>query len=134
MTDHKKEFIVIDDNKLDCFIGQKIILNSGVCDKISIFLDASEALTHINNTAVGENTGNEGQIIIFVDIQMPLMNGFEFVEAFEKLPMDIQKNYAIYMLSSSINETDLNRVGNYNSIRQVISKPLSVKKLVSLIV
>lgn len=134
MTDHKKEFIVIDDNKLDCFIGQKIILNSGVCDKISIFLDASEALTHINNTAVGENTGNEGQIIILVDIQMPLMNGFEFVEAFEKLPMDIQKNYAIYMLSSSINETDLNRVGNYNSIRQVISKPLSVKKLVSLIV
>lgn len=132
MTDHKKDFIVIDDNKLDCFIGQKIILNSGLCGEISIFLDASEALAHIKNTAGNENTGNHGKIIIFVDIQMPLMNGFEFVEAFEKLAVEIQKNYVIYMLSSSINETDLNRVRSYGSVKQVISKPLSVKKLLSL--
>ncbi len=130
MTAHKKNFIVIDDNKLDCFIEQKIIANTGISDKISLFLEAREALAFIKNS-VSDKNGEK--IIILVDIQMPLMNGFEFVEAFENLPRDIQDDYLIFMLSSSINENDLNRVRNYKSVKQIISKPLSIKKLAALI-
>jgi CheY-like chemotaxis protein len=131
MTARNWNFIVIDDNKLDCFIEQKIILNTGISNKISLFLDASEALTFIKT---GSSVVAEGEtIIIIVDIQMPLMNGFEFVEAFEALPGEIQENYLIFMLSSSINENDLNRVRNYKSVKQIISKPLSIKKLASII-
>lgn len=130
MTTRKRNFIVIDDNKLDCFIEQKIILNTGISDKVSLFLDAREALAFIENDTTEKSPE---KIVIIVDIQMPLMNGFEFVEAFELLPSEIQDNYLIFMLSSSINENDLNRVSNYKSVRQIISKPLSVKKLVALI-
>jgi hypothetical protein len=62
---------------------------------------------------------------------MPLMNGFEFVEAFEVLPGEIQDGYIIFMLSSSINENDINRISNYKSVKQIINKPLSIVKLTS---
>ena len=129
MTAHKRNFIVIDDNKLDCFIEKKIILNTGVNNNVSLFLDAMEALNFIKNSASVENGE---KIIIIVDIQMPLMNGFEFVEAFENLPEEIQDKYLIFMLSSSVNENDLNRVRNYKSVKQIISKPLSTKKLAAI--
>lgn len=60
---------------------------------------------------------------------MPIMNGFDFVEAFEKLPEATRARYIIYMLSSSINENDINRVQNYPSIKQFLNKPLTSNML-----
>jgi CheY-like chemotaxis protein len=56
---------------------------------------------------------------------MPVMNGFEFVEAFEALPHDVINNYTVYVLSSSINESDLNRVRLHTSVKQFLNKPLT---------
>ena len=57
------------------------------------------------------------------------MNGFEFVEAFEKLPTNITKNYDIYVISSSINDNDLSRVPNYHTVKQFLNKPLTSNNL-----
>ena len=64
---------------------------------------------------------------------MPVMNGFEFVEAFEKLPAHVTGNYTIYIISSSINENDLNRVHNFVSVKQFLNKPLTSNNLAILI-
>src|SRR5688500_7233028 len=124
MTAYERHVIVIDDNKLDCFIAEKMILNTGMSKKISLFFDGSEALQFIRNDAQPPNCHN---VIIIVDIQIPLINGFEFVEAFETLPQEIQDKYAIYMLSSSNNENDLNRLRNYKSVKHLFNKPLTRK-------
>ena len=121
----KQQFIVIDDSKLDCFIAEKIIKNTGKCDSVKSFLQAKEALEHIS----ANTTNSRYPIIILVDIQMPVMNGFEFVEAFEKLPTNITKNYEIYVISSSINDNDLNRVPNYHTVKQFLNKPLTSNNL-----
>jgi hypothetical protein len=60
---------------------------------------------------------------------MPLMNGFEFVEAFERLPENITSYYTIYVITSSINDNDLHRVHNYTSVRQFLNKPLTSNSL-----
>ena len=129
MAQRKLHFIVIDDSKLDCFIAEKIIRNTGMCDTILSFTDAKEALEYIKTDAVAKTE----KTVLIVDIQMPLMNGFEFVEAFEKLPLEIQDKYIIYVLSSSINENDLNRVRGYRSVKHFLNKPLTSNTLSALI-
>lgn len=126
MAQNKKlNFMVIDDSKLDCFIAEKIIRNTGKCETIRSFLQAKDALEYISVTPTEEHT----HTILLVDIQMPIMNGFEFVEAFEKLPESITDNYTIYIISSSINETDLNKVHNYKTVKQFLNKPLTSNNL-----
>ncbi len=113
-------FIVVDDSKLDCFIAEKIIKNTGRSETVSAFQQATDALVFIK-TLPATSTPT----VVFVDIQMPVMNGFEFVEAFEALPENIRQGYSIYMLSSSINENDIAKVKGYSSVKQFLNKPLT---------
>lgn len=130
MVQNKKlNFIVIDDSKLDCFIAEKIIKNTGKCESIRSFLQAKDALEFIAATPPDDMS----HTIILVDIQMPIMNGFEFVEAFESMPGNIVANYTIYVISSSINENDLQKVHNYKSVRQFLNKPLTSNNLSALL-
>ncbi len=130
MTAEKRHFIVIDDNKLDCFIAEKIILNTQCNQSVRTFLDAQEALAFLVSTPCPPTPYKN---IIIVDIQMPLMNGFEFVEAFEQQPAEVRDNYVIFMLSSSINENDINRIHNYQSVLDLLNKPLSAAKLTAMV-
>jgi CheY-like chemotaxis protein len=125
----KLHFIVIDDSKLDCFIAEKIIKNTGKSESIKSFLQAKDALEYIRTTP----TDDQSHTIILVDIQMPVMNGFEFVEAFEQLPALTTTHYTIYVISSSINENDLNRVHNFASVKQFLNKPLTSNNLALLL-
>src|SRR5262245_32413967 len=131
MAPNKKlHFIVIDDSKLDCFIAEKIIKNTGINESIQSFLQAKDALEFITNAPNDE----QSHTIMLLDIQIPVMNGFEFVEAFETLPEDITRHYTIYIISSSINENDLKRVHTYKSVRQFLNKPLTSNNLAALLV
>lgn len=124
MTKDKLNFIVIDDSKLDCFIAEKIIQNTGRCHTVRTFQQAADAITHIGGLPAQDN-----ETLLFVDIQMPIMNGFEFVESFETLPAEKKEGISIYMLSSSINENDIAKVKGYSSIKQFINKPLTANSI-----
>lgn len=115
-------FIIIDDSQLDCFIAEKIIQNTGTFSSVKSYKEATEAYEVIKNSTADEM---DAITIIVLDIQMPVMNGFQFVEAFEQLPKVIQEKYTIFLFSSSINENDKNRLQNYPSIRKFYGKPIS---------
>jgi response regulator RpfG family c-di-GMP phosphodiesterase len=128
MSFERLNFIIIDDSKLDCFITEKLIQNTGVCADLKSFTEPLKGLEYIES-----NPASDLQTVLIVDIYMPLMNGFEFIEAFEKFPPEIKQNYLVYMLSSSINENDMNRVANYKSVQHFLNKPLRIDLLMSLI-
>ncbi|HEY0769145.1 MAG TPA: response regulator [Sphingobacteriaceae bacterium] len=123
-------FIVIDDSKLNCFIAEKLIRNNENSNSVQVFMEATEALEYIKNQP---DTESPPRTIIIVDIQMPVMNGFEFVESFEKLPEPIRLQYDIFMISSSVNESDHNRISNYPSVKKLLLKPLT-KEILSHII
>jgi CheY-like chemotaxis protein len=125
----KMHFIVIDDSKLDCFIAEKVIQNTGRSESVKSFLLATEALDYIKQaTALDKKT------VILVDIQMPVMNGFEFVEAFEQnIPQQQRDNYIVNLLSSSINESDMLRAKRFKSINKFLNKPITKNALESML-
>ena len=130
MVQNKKlNFIVIDDSKLDCFIAEKVIRNTGRSASIISFLEAKQALEYIGHLKVGADE----HIILLVDIQMPIMNGFQFVEEFQAFPDEITTGFTVFIYSSSINDNDLKRVTKYPAVRQFLNKPLNSNVLGALI-
>jgi CheY-like chemotaxis protein len=130
MSFSQASFIIVDDSRLDCFISEKIIRNSGHSESVRSFTEALKALEFIKNTPI---TAHNPKTVILLDIQMPVMNGFEFAEAFEELPDNHKASYVIFMVSSSTNESDRIRIGNYPSIRQLFKKPLNKEMLTELL-
>ena len=129
MTESKAHFIVIDDSRLDCFIAEKVIKNSGNYLSVVSYNDAREALEFIRNSS----TEPEAKTVLIVDVQMPLMNGFEFIEAFEKLPSDLRRNYHVNVLTSSTNPNDISRIRGYKSVENLLNKPLSPQSFATIL-
>lgn len=122
----KMHFIIIDDSKLDCFIAEKIIHNTGKSASIKSFMVAEEALDYIRSLPVSTSQ----KTVILVDIQMPIMNGFDFLDAFElNILPENRENYTVNLLSSSINESDKLRAKGYKTVNTFLSKPLTLNSL-----
>jgi CheY-like chemotaxis protein len=123
-------FIVIDDSELDCFIARKIIEHTDESLTVQTFQSAQQALSAISD---GSAANNSVITIVLLDLQMPLMNGFQFVEEFEKLPAGIQKKYKVVLLSSTRNTNDIFRILTYNTVSSLLEKPLTKEKLFTLL-
>ena len=129
----KHPFIIIDDSELDRYVTQKFLERSNYCLTVSTFHDVQQALDGIRDNPVAKHLA---PVIILLDLQMPLMSGYDFVEEFEKLPPEVQKNYRIAVLTilNSINNpTELHKLQTYKTVNQIIHKPLTKEKLTALL-
>lgn len=125
----QQQLILIDDNDIDQLLHKKIIELSRSDTLITLFSDAQSALDHIANASDDEHTENT----ILLDIQMPVMNGFQFLEAFDHLPAEVKSRYIIYILSSSVNQYDISRAKNNPYVKDMIIKPLTKDTLLNLL-
>ncbi|SRR5258708_22579405 len=128
-------FIVIDDSELDSFVTKKAIEYTDKSLNIKTFDNAQHALDSIRKNHSGENSNIS--TIILLDLQMPLMNGFEFVEEFEQFPPEVQKKYMIIVLTiltSKRHPNDIYRILNHSAVNRIIEKPFTKEKLLSLLV
>lgn len=124
--------IIIDDSKEDSYLIKKRLQTLGVNVNIFSFSSAQEAYNHIYNQSTEVDVQPEKNIII-LDIYMPLMDGFEFVEEFEKLPVNIQDKYSICALTSSISKTNREKISSYQSVKFFLEKPIKTESLLELI-
>lgn len=110
----------------DRLIATEVIKHRMPNNKIIALESAEEALEYINNTI---NTQSTTPDIIFLDIKMPKIDGFGFLERYEKFPSTITSLCRVYMLSSSIDPDDINKAMKSKHVYDFIEKPLTKEKI-----
>lgn len=122
--------ILIDDDRVFNFINKSIIIKAGFESKISCFTEAEKALTMLDEFLETEEA--ENQSLIFLDINMPDMDGWEFLVEYSKFPKEKIKNSEVIILSSSIDINDIEKSKTIPAVVDFISKPLTIEKLHSI--
>lgn len=126
--------MLIDDNEMDNFINQKIIEANSFASEIYTNTNGLSALEFLNNLAVKKGTLNEMlPDVIFVDLNMPLINGFQFIEKFYEMPDEFTSRSKIVILTSSLNDGDREIARRLNPEIVFLNKPLTEDALSSLI-
>ena len=123
--------MLIDDNEIDNLINQKMIEAAGLANNIYTHTGAKSAIEFLRNieNIQGEIPAQVQPDVIFLDIDMPLMDGFQFLDEFEKLSTKTKDKCKIVMLTSSINPQDVSKSKKYSYVKQYINKPLSQSSL-----
>ena len=125
--DSKIDLLVIDDDDINIFIIKKIVEKTGYNINMVAKTNGQLAIDYLS--ALAENNENFPQLVL-IDINMPVLNGWEFLEAYDKL--GVSERVDMYMLSSSVYENDIEKAKTYITVKGFISKPLSINRLIEL--
>ncbi|MBZ9627299.1 response regulator [Psychroflexus sp. CAK57W] len=116
------EVLNVDDDKMVLFIHEKMMNHSEFSSSPKSFEDANETLTYIS-----EYKAEDKKFVIFLDLNMPKLDGWDFMEELKKKGLD--KYCYIFVMTSSIDPTDKEKAESYAAVIGFVEKPISVDKL-----
>lgn len=115
---------IIDDDKLTVKLMSILISKNDFCEEIESFYNAKDAISKLK-----ENSGDNGILpdAILLDLNMPVMDGWQFLDEFISLP--ITKEIHIFIMTSSIDPADIEMATTYKVVKEYIMKPITTQKL-----
>ena len=122
--------MIIDDNSIDLYIGSRIITKHHFAKNVLQYSSAKLALDYL------EKNQKEPKFlpdIIFVDIYMPEMSGFEFIESYNELSFELKNKCSVFVISSTNNEKDIGEIYSNKNIKAFKEKPITKEFLEGLI-
>ena len=120
-----RKVLLIDDNEIDNFINERMITSSGFSSEVIVKNSADAALDFLRSLSSKE----EFPEIIFLDLNMPIKDGFDFLMDYETINEEIKTFSKIVVLSSSISPDDINKASTNSHVFKYVNKPLSEKYL-----
>ncbi len=121
-----ENILLIEDDPITVMVCDRIIKMIGFGNHVQTKENGQEGIDYINN-AIKEN--KELPDIIFLDINMPIMNGWDFLEAFEAIKQQLIKVPRILILSSTVDPEDYKKAEKFSAVEGFISKPLTQEHL-----
>lgn len=112
-----ERIMLVDDDESTNFINKLFLKEAKASDDIVVFQNGKEALAYLS-------AGNHTVDLILLDINMPIMNGWEFLEHFEELKLGRNLKTMVVMLSSSVNSDDKIRAEEFDTVKKFVNKPL----------
>ena len=114
---------LIDDDDMYQFTAKLMLESTGMIKQIQSFYNGREALAYFNN---GKNIDPSMlPDVIFLDINMPVMNGWEFLDEYHKLHATMPKPIVVYVVSSSVDRDDMVRSRSYEVVSDYLIKPVT---------
>jgi CheY-like chemotaxis protein len=120
---------IVDDDKIHNFLIQKAVEQTNLVDTIKVFGNGLDAIDFLKKNAANRATLPE---IILLDLSMPVMDGWEFLEEYRVLSPKLGRKIAIYIISSSISPYDIDRAKSISFVTDFIIKPVSKEKLIEI--
>ena len=126
MSANLNHIVLVDDNETTSFLNNRLLGRLALADRVSTFARADEAFEQI--------WGNENQPVdtapdlVFVDLKMPGMSGFDFLALYNTLPQPVQDKTVMAVLTTSMHGADTARVAQYPNV-EYLTKPLTEEKM-----
>lgn len=127
-----RSILLIDDNDTSNFLNERLLKRMVLTDHIQVMSNGKNAFDYLENMAKGN--GENAQVkpeLILLDINMPVLDGFEFLELYQKLDQSFRQDILIALLSTSSHPQDTSKAAEFNAF--YLTKPLTVEKVEDLL-
>jgi CheY-like chemotaxis protein len=117
---------LIDDDEIYLFSVKKVIEVNKLSDRVLEFRNGQDAIDFFV-----QSSGNNQELpdVIFLDINMPVMNGWEFIEEFKKIRPQLSKDIMLYVVSSSVDKSDVDKARSFSTVNDYLIKPITATQL-----
>lgn len=122
MSRQIEKVCIIDDDNIYINLMKKIIEIKKLSDSILIFNNGKEAIDFFLDSLDNEDNPQ----VIFLDLNMPVMDGWQFLQEFSKIKNKIKNKIEIYVVSSSINSKDIERAKSIDIVSDYLTKPIKL--------
>lgn len=122
MTKRLNNILLIDDDQATNFLHQMVIKKAGCADRVHIELNGEAAIRYLSTAVDGIYPSPD---LIFLDINMPRMNGWAFLEEYQQLRNEQRGKAVIVMLTTSLNPDDIEQSKKFTEISEFRSKPMT---------
>ena len=127
----KDSVCIIDDDHIFIYGVKRLMEETSFCDNLMIYQNGQDALDDLKDKA---NKGVNMPSIIFLDLNMPMMTGWEFLDEYLQFENQAAAQSKVYIVSSSIDPKDLLRIKDYGVIKNYILKPVTTDDLQNIII
>ncbi|MBF9239739.1 response regulator [Hymenobacter sp. BT683] len=122
--------LLVDDDDITNFLNKQVLNHLGVADQVLVATNGEQALNILARPDSSFSPAHP--VLVLLDLNMPVMDGFEFLEAFQALPPAQQQRAVVVVLTTSLNSHDLDRTTNL-PIAGFLNKPLNEEKVATLL-